>query len=87
MTMTASTVEDLDQADLLAASQHHVAQVEDLLAARGEGLSWYVGGEPVAMDPVSGRAVWRPQTPGFYEVTVVDEAGRQAVSLVRINSG
>lgn len=55
-----------------------------VLAAGGEGLSWYVGGQPLAPDPVSGRTVWRPAAAGFYEVTVVDSQGREARAKVRI---
>jgi penicillin-binding protein 1C len=58
-----------------------------VLAAGGEGLSWYVAGEPVATDPVSGRAVWRPKGPGFYRLTVVDAEGRRASAKVRIKGG
>ena len=50
----------------------------------GEALSWYVDGAPVAPDPVSGRAVWRPAGPGFYRVTVADGEGRRAQARVRV---
>lgn len=58
-----------------------------VLAARGEGLSWYVDGAPLAADTVSGRVVWRPATPGFYRLTVVDGAGREARASVRVKAG
>jgi penicillin-binding protein 1C len=58
-----------------------------VLAARGEGLSWYVEGRPVDPDPLTGRAVWRPAAPGFYGRTVVDEAGRETKARVRIRGG
>ncbi|MDO9431348.1 MAG: penicillin-binding transpeptidase domain-containing protein, partial [Phenylobacterium sp.] len=54
------------------------------LAAGGENLSWYVAGEPLAPDPVSGRVIWRPNGPGFYRITVVDGEGRKATARVRI---
>lgn len=54
------------------------------LAAGGEGLSWYVDGQPLPVDPVSGRTLWRPAAPGFYELTVVDSQGREARAKVRI---
>lgn len=54
------------------------------LAAGGENLSWYVAGEPLAADPVSGRVIWRPKGPGFYRITVVDGEGRKATARVRI---
>lgn len=55
-----------------------------VMAATGEGLSWYADGKPLALDPVSGRPVWRPDAPGFYEITVVDVQGREARSKVRV---
>lgn len=57
-----------------------------VLAARGEGLKWYVDGAPLPPDPVSGRAVWRPATAGFYRLMVVDAAGRQARAKVRVRA-
>jgi penicillin-binding protein 1C len=55
-----------------------------VLAAGGEDLTWYVDGAPLAPDPVSGRAVWKPRGPGFYRLTVVDSEGRKAHAKVRI---
>jgi penicillin-binding protein 1C len=54
-----------------------------LLAARGEGLRWYVDGAPL---PVSGAAgpIWRPDYPGFYSVEAVDDRGRSARARVRV---
>ena len=59
------------------------------LAARGGegGHRWYVNGEPVAQEATSGRAVWRPARAGFYDVTVVDAAGRRSQAKVRVVSG
>jgi penicillin-binding protein 1C len=57
------------------------------LAAGGEDLSWYVDGQPVPRDAVSGRAIWRSAGPGFYRVTVVDAAGHKAVAKVRVKAG
>jgi penicillin-binding protein 1C len=57
------------------------------LAAQGDGLSWYVEDAPLAPDPVSGRTLWRPDAAGFYRLTVVDVAGREAHARVRIRSG
>ncbi len=54
------------------------------LAAGGENLSWYVAGQPLTPDPVSGRVIWRPKGPGFYRITVVDGQGRKATARVRI---
>ncbi|MFZ5668505.1 MAG: penicillin-binding protein 1C [Pseudomonadota bacterium] len=54
------------------------------LAGGGEGLAWYVEGRPLKADPVSGRTIWRPAAPGFYEITVVDRLGREARAKVRV---
>ena len=58
-----------------------------VLAAEGEGLTWYVEGAPLDPDPVSGRAIWKPAAPGFYRLTVVDTEGRKATARVRIRGG
>ncbi|MBX3483910.1 penicillin-binding protein 1C [Phenylobacterium sp.] len=57
------------------------------LAASGARLSWYVDGTPVTPDPLSGRPIWRPPGPGFYQVTVVDSEGRRAQARVRVKGG
>jgi penicillin-binding protein 1C len=54
------------------------------LAGRGDSLDWYVDGAPIPPDPVSGRPIWRPATPGFYLVTAVDAAGRRTRAHVRV---
>ena len=54
------------------------------LAAGGEGLSWYIEGEPLDRDPVSGRVVWRPKGPGFYRLMVIDGEGRRVTARVRV---
>ena len=55
-----------------------------MLAAEGRGkLAWYVDGKALSRN-VAGDAVWRPNDPGFYELFVVDDAGRSAKSRVRI---
>lgn len=58
-----------------------------VLAAEGEGLTWYVEGRPLDLDPVSGRAIWKPAAPGFYKLSVVDAQGRKAQARVRIRGG
>jgi penicillin-binding protein 1C len=61
----------------------HVSYV---LSAEGHGrLAWYVDGKPLGRN-VAGDAVWRPGQAGFYELLVVDEAGRTARSRVRVMS-
>src|SRR6185436_19694287 len=57
------------------------------LAAGGHALSWYVNGAPLAVEPVSGRVIWKPQGPGFYRVTVIDADGRKAQARVRVTAG
>jgi penicillin-binding protein 1C len=57
-----------------------------VLAARGEGLKWFIDGLPLDPDPVSGRVVWKPLSAGFYKVTVADAQGRQAAARVRIKA-
>jgi len=57
-----------------------------VMAAGGENLTWYVAGEPLAVDPVSGKVVWRPEAPGFYRLQVVDGQGRKASARVRIKA-
>jgi penicillin-binding protein 1C len=56
------------------------------LAARGgaKPLSWFAEGAPIANETTSGRAIWRPSTPGFHDVVVVDAAGRRASVRVRV---
>ena len=58
-----------------------------VLAAEGEGVTWYVEGRPLDPDPVSGRAIWKPAAAGFYRLEVVDARGRKAKARVRIKGG
>lgn len=59
------------------------------LAARGgaAGYQWYVNGELLPRETTSGRALWRPEAAGFYDVIVVDADGRRAQSKVRVIAG
>jgi penicillin-binding protein 1C len=60
------------------------------LSARGgrAPFTWYAEGTRVAAEATSGRAIWRPSAPGFYDVSVVDADGQSAHVRVRIrNSG
>ncbi len=56
------------------------------LAARGGAgdYRWYADGAPI--ETQSGRTIWSPAASGFYDVTVVDGAGRSAVSKVRVRA-
>ncbi|MDX2234475.1 MAG: penicillin-binding protein 1C [Hyphomonadaceae bacterium] len=58
------------------------------LAARGGAapLVWYAEGARVAEEDTSGRPIWRPTTPGFHEVLVVDAEGRRARARVRVRN-
>jgi penicillin-binding protein 1C len=58
-----------------------------VLAAGGSGLSWYVDGAPVGLDPVSGKPLWKPAGPGFYRISVVDADGRSVEARVRVTGG
>jgi penicillin-binding protein 1C len=55
------------------------------LSARGGAgaYAWYAGGAAVAKG-ADGRAVWRPEGPGFYDITVVDRAGLASKAKVRV---
>ena len=54
------------------------------LAARGAGeLRWFADGEALLADRLGGVA-WTPSGPGFYELVVVDQAGRSNRARVRI---
>jgi penicillin-binding protein 1C len=55
-----------------------------VLAAEGEGLSWYADGQPLAAERATGKVVWRPPAPGFYRLEVVDSEGRKAEARVRV---
>jgi penicillin-binding protein 1C len=60
------------------------------LSARGgrAPLTWYAEGRRVENEATSGRVIWRPSAPGFYDVTVVDADGQSESVRVRIrNSG
>ncbi|CAN5333622.1 penicillin-binding protein 1C [soil metagenome] len=57
-----------------------------VMAAGGENLTWYVTGQRLAPDPVSGKVIWRPSAPGFYRLRVVDDQGRAASARVRIKA-
>lgn len=72
-----------DGADLFAAEEGPRGFA---LAARGGAgaYRWYVSGEPAVTEPTSGRALWRPAAPGFYEIVVVDAEGRSARAKVRV---
>ena len=53
------------------------------LAARGEGVRWYVDGRPLATD-ADGQAIWKPAAPGFYRLEATDAEDRKARARVQI---
>jgi penicillin-binding protein 1C len=55
-----------------------------VMAANGQGLTWYVDGAPLSPEAATGRVVWRPMAAGFYRIVVIDEAGRKVEAKVRI---
>jgi penicillin-binding protein 1C len=58
-----------------------------VLSGSGRGLRWYVDGEEVRPEALTGRPLWKPPSAGFYNLSVVDQDGREARARVRINSG
>ncbi|MAK61462.1 MAG: penicillin-binding protein 1C [Ponticaulis sp.] len=57
-----------------------------VLAGRGEGdLNWFVNGVPVGLDP-AGAPLWVPEGPGFYDLSAVDEYGRESRVAVRVQN-
>ncbi len=77
-----------DGAEVLVLDYGPGARGLSLSASGGEGaLSWFAEGAPVETEASSGRAIWRPAAPGFYNVTVVDAAGRSAQARVRLRDG
>jgi penicillin-binding protein 1C len=57
-----------------------------VLSAEGDRLSWYVDGAPLGIDPVSGKPLWRPSAPGFFQLEAVDVEGRKAEAHVRVKA-
>jgi penicillin-binding protein 1C len=54
------------------------------LAAKGDGLTWYVDGAPLPGGIGGGLTIWRPAGPGFYDLVAVDARGRRAKARVRV---
>ena len=55
-----------------------------VLSAEGEDLSWYVDGQPLGTDRLTGKPLWRPPAPGFFHLEAVDGQGRKATAKVRV---
>ncbi len=51
-----------------------------------KNYQWYVDGDLVDIDKlnIEGRAIWRPASPGFYDITVVDGDGRSGRAKVQV---
>lgn len=57
-----------------------------VLAAEGRGkLDWYADGSPLPRN-AAGDPLWKPPGPGFYDIRVVDTAGRTAHAKVRLRT-
>ena len=55
-----------------------------VLSAEGQDLSWYVDGQPLGTDRLTGKPLWRPAAPGFFHLEAVDGQGRKARAKVRV---
>jgi penicillin-binding protein 1C len=55
-----------------------------VLSGLGRDLHWFVAGAPVATDPLTHQAIWRPTGPGFFVIESVDAEGRRSRSNVRV---
>jgi penicillin-binding protein 1C len=55
-----------------------------VLSGEGQGLSWYVDGQPLGTDRLTGKPLWRPAAPGFFRLEAVDPQGRKASAKVRV---
>ncbi len=74
-----------DGAEVLAAEFGPQARGFSLSASGGRApLAWFADGARVEEEQTSGRAIWRPRAPGFYDVRVVDAMGRTAHARVRV---
>lgn len=58
-----------------------------LAASGGDGAyRWYVDGVEIKSDSASGKSIWRPDEPGFYDIAVVDARGVASAAKVRVAS-
>lgn len=74
-----------DGAELLAAQLGPEARGFAFTARVSNGTPrFYVNEMPVKRE--QGKAIWRPDTPGFYEVSAVDNQGRTSVSKIEVLS-
>ncbi len=56
------------------------------LSARAESndVTFYVAGQPIAVE--QGKHIWRPDSPGFYDITAIDADGRSSQVSVEVVS-
>ena len=47
-------------------------------------VTFMIDGAPLPTDPARREAAWRPQSPGFYRVTILDADGAAADAAVRV---
>jgi penicillin-binding protein 1C len=72
-----------DDAEILASRLGPTSRGFALSARVESGLArFYVDGNIVPR--IHGQAIWRPEHPGFYTVTAVDDEGRSASSRVQV---
>jgi len=55
-----------------------------VLSARGgvDPVTWYVDGKPIPRE--GDRAIWKPESPGFFTVSAIDGAGIETKARVRL---
>lgn len=74
-----------DGAEILASSFGDEARGFSLSARAEQGKpNFYIDGQPLKRE--NGKAIWYPQTTGFYKVSAVDVMGRESVSHVQVLS-
>ena len=74
-----------DGAEILATSFGSDARGFSLSARTEEGQpKFYIDGQP--LKPKNGKAIWYPETAGFYTVSATDSLGRESISNVQVLS-
>ena len=49
-------------------------------------LNWFVDGKQIDVQDSSGKAIWKPQSKGFYKISVVDNHGATSHARIRVLS-
>ena len=74
-----------DGAEILANSFGNAARGFSLSARTEQGTPrFYIDGQPLKRQ--NGKAIWYPETSGFYTVSAVDAMGRESISNVQVLS-